>query len=96
VKFNRVLSQLEAVYQVAKPVLKPAEPLQVSDFIHHLIENQGKYQLEGWTEEEFVEYSNKNLNNSVDFINNILQKKGHFIARKSIVEGIEHFKKTEE
>ena len=83
-KFNKKLSQLEAVYQVAGPVVEQAEPLQISDFIHHVFENQESYGV-NWSlgPAQFV---------TTDDIFNLLEQRGHIVSKQVITEGIEIYK----
>jgi len=94
-KFNKQLSQLEAIYQVAKPVVKTAEPIHISDFIHHMFESQENIREAGLTKEWFFNYSTKNMGKAINFVNNVLQENDHIIAKKSILEGIQRFQKDE-
>lgn len=94
-RFNKHLSQLEAIFEVAEPVLKPADPIHVSDFIHHVFENSDAYGLEGLDKEWFCSYTSLNESNATNFINNLLQGDGHLINKPSITEGISNFIKDE-
>jgi len=94
-KFNEKLSQLEATYGVAPPVVESQDSLKISDFIHHIFENQEKYNLKGLSKEWFIGLSGRDKKGSVNLINNVLQENGNLISKKSILEGIEHFKKDE-
>jgi len=95
-RFNKHLSQLEAIYGVAEPVLKSADPVHVSDFIHYVFENEDTYGLQGLDKEWFCSFSNLNESNATNFVNNLLHKEGHLINKTSIVEGISNFKKEEQ
>ena len=90
-KFNKILSQLEAIYQVSDPVVKQENPVYISDYIHNIFENQDKYNVKGLSKEWFINYINNNKKESVDFINNILESDGNVISKKSILEGIQIF-----
>ena len=90
-RFNKHLSQLEAIYEVAEPVVKSTEPVHVSDFIHYVFENSDEYELKGLDKEWFCSYVNLNESKAVNFVNNLLQKQGHLVSRKSIMEGVSMF-----
>lgn len=94
-QFNKQLSQLEAIYEVAEPVVKNIDPVHVSDFIHHIFENNNSHQLNGLDKEWFHSYINLNESKAVNFVNNLLQKQGHLISKKSILEGIKEFSKEQ-
>ena len=74
------MAQLEAVYQVEKPI--DADPLQISDFIHHVFENQGKYEVK-WHPNTVINASD---------IHKLLEGSGHNVSLNSIDEGIKLFK----
>ncbi len=94
-RFNKQLSQLEAIYEVAEPVLKSANSVQISDFIHHVFENVEDFDLTGLDKEWFCSYAVLNESNSINFVRNLLQKQGHLINNSSILEGINNFIKDE-
>ena len=94
-RYNKHLSQLEAMFEVAEPVLKSVDPVHVSDFIHYVFENTSKYDLDGLDKEWFCSYVNLNENKAVNFVNNLLEDQGHLVAKKSILEGVNTFKKEE-
>jgi len=74
--FNKKLSQLEAIYQVEKPVA--ADPLHISDFIHHVFENQEKYEVT-WQPDIMV--------TSHD-VRKLLESRGYNISTETIKKGI--------
>ena len=80
--FNQYLAQLEAIYQVNN---KEIDPVYVSDYIYHLVEDENVI-----TESEFL---NKEDPEKIEYLNNILVEQGHKISQKSIMEGVEIFKK---
>ena len=90
-KFNKKLSQLEAMYEVASPVVKALPSTYVSDFIHHVFENQEQYNLECLSKQWFVDYTARSSQGSFKFVDGILQENGHYISRRSILEGIDQF-----
>jgi hypothetical protein len=94
-RFNKHLSQLEAIYEVATPVMKSADPVHVSDFIHYIFENTDTYDITGLDKDWFCAYTSINESKSVNFINNLLQGQGHLVTKESILEGINHFVKDE-
>lgn len=94
-RFNKHLSQLEAIYEVATPVIKSTSPGHVSDFIHYIFENTNAYDITGLDKEWFCSYVSLNESKSVNFISNLLQDQGHLIKTKSILEGINQFVKDE-
>lgn len=94
-RFNKKLSQLEAIYEVADPVLKPADPVHIADFIHHVFENSEKFGLMGLDKEWFCAYKNLNESKAINFVNNLLQGQGHLVNSQSILEGINNFIKEE-
>lgn len=87
-KFNRKLSQLEAIYQIATPVLKTEDPVMISNFITTIFENNTYYELEHLTEHWFNQYALHNNVKATNFIYNILQENNQLISKKSILEGI--------
>ena len=95
-RFNKQLSQLEAIYEVAEPVIKDIDPVHVSDFIHHVFENTDSYELSGLDKEWFHSYINLNESKAVNFVNNLLQNQGHLISKKSILEGVKEFYKDKD
>lgn len=92
-KFNRILSQLECVHGIAKPVPVTGDPIYISDFIHAVFESKEEYGLGGtsFTAEWFSEFSEKNKPHAVKFVHNILQENGHIVSKKTILEGIDKF-----
>ena len=56
--FNKYLSQLESVHQIAAPVCKPVDAVYVSDFIHAVFENKSDYGIghTAFTEEWFADF----------------------------------------
>lgn len=91
-KFNRKLSQLEAVHGIAEPVLKYESPVVISSFIKYVFENKSEYGLDQLSDDWFNRYSETNSKESVNFIHNLLQENNQLISKKSILEGIELFK----
>lgn len=93
-RFNKRLSQLEAVYQIAPPVVHEHDKTNVSDFVHHIFENTEKYKLsDGMNEEWFVEYVKSCPKSAIKFVSNLLESSGHIVDQKCILEGLEEFKK---
>lgn len=92
--FNKKLSQLEAMYQVAPPVKRSEDPIHVADFIHHVFENQKEYDLEGLEKDWFVHYATNYPERSFRMINGLLETNGHMVSKKSILEGIDTFRKN--
>ena len=92
-RFNKKLSQLEAVYQIAPPIVEVADPVQISDYIHHMFENKNEYGIESEELDKvwFVEFSGRNKNNASKFVHTALQESGFMISKQSILEGIEVF-----
>ena len=91
-KFNKVLSQLEAIHQIAPPVVRQEDPILISDFIHHIFENANDYGINHLSKEWLNGMSNKDSSIAVNFVGNILEQQGHLLSRKSILEGINNFK----
>lgn len=91
-KFNRKLSQLEAMYQVAGPVLKPERPATISHFIKTVFENSNDYGIAHLNKDWFIRYSDNNSSKAVNFVHNLLQENNQLISKKSILEGIELYK----
>ena len=94
-RFNKQLSQLEAIYEVAEPVIKSTDPVHVSDFIHYVFENSDKYGLAGLDKEWFCNYKSINESRALNFINNLLQGQGHLVSQSSILEGVNKFVEEE-
>lgn len=94
-KFNKKLSQLEAIHRIAPPVCRNENSLNISDFIHHIFENQEKYDLQGMSKDWFVNFSKRDTKGSFNLINKILQESDNIISKKCILEGIEKFKSDE-
>lgn len=94
-RFNKVLSQLECIHQIAKPVTEQADPLLISDTIHHIFENKSAYGLNGndLTVEWFAQFSERNPKHAMKFIDNILQENGHIVSKKCIIEAIDLYNK---
>lgn len=92
-KFNRILSQLECVHGIAKPVPVTGDPVHISDFIHTVFESKESYGLEGtlFTPEWFSEFSDLNKMHAAKFVHNLLQENGHIVSQKTILEGIDKF-----
>ena len=57
--------------------------------------NTSKYDLDGLDKEWFCSYVNLNENKAVNFVNNLLEGQGHLVTKKSILEGVNTFKKEE-
>ena len=86
-RYNRHLSQLEAVYNVASPVGIVTEPVYVSDYIHSFLENQG-------TDPEWFQFfSGKHPEKALELISSKLCESGQLVNLKCIAEGIETFRK---
>lgn len=92
-KFNKKLSQMESIYNIAPPVVEQVEPVFVSDFIHHVFENSATYDIEPFSKKWFKNYASRSANGSFKFVDNLLQESGHIVSRKSILEGITEFSK---
>lgn len=92
-KFNKVLSQLESMYQISKPVVRDENPILISDFIHHIFENSQEYGIEHLSSDWMDGIKLKDEKMAVNFVNGLLEQNGHLISRKSILEGIKHFSK---
>jgi len=88
-KFNRKLSQLEAVYQIAGPVLKQKDPVVISTFIKTVFENKNEYGLNQLSLDWFNRYSSSDPKKAVNFVYNLLQENNQLISKKSIFEGIQ-------
>ena len=98
-KFNKNLSQLEAMHQVAKPVFESAEPRQIADYVHHVCENNESYAgVVELKKESIIEACH--LGNGeyeiVRIIGEILQENGHAVRKEVILEGLQLFRKDEE
>jgi len=90
-KFNKHLSQFEAVYQVAPPVGVTADSVQISDFIHHLLENGEKYGLNDVDDDWFKFYASKHNKLAKNLVMSKLNESGHVVRMKSLNEGISQF-----
>lgn len=92
-RFNKHLSQLEAIYGVAPAVVSQADPTHISDYIHHMFENKSEYGIESDRLDKFwfVEFSHKNPKQAHKFVNNALNEAGHIVSHNSIMEGIQKF-----
>jgi hypothetical protein len=92
-RFNRILSQLECVHGIAKPVPVTGDPVYISDFIHTVFESKEEFGLGGtnFTPEWFSEFSDINKTRAVKFVHNLLQENGHIVSQKTILEGIDKF-----
>lgn len=88
-KFNRKLSQLEAVYQIAGPVLKQEDPAVISTFIKSAFENKNEYGLDQLSLDWFNRYSDSDPKKAVNFVHNLLQENNQLVSKKSILEGIQ-------
>ncbi len=88
-KFNRKLSQLEAVYQIAGPVLKHEDPAVISTFIKNVFEHQEDYGLDQLSMDWFNRYSENDPKKAVNFVHNLLQENNQLVSKKSILEGIQ-------
>lgn len=95
-KFSKKLSQLESLYEVAKPVVSTENPVFISDFIHHAFENPADFKLEGISKRWFQNLSQRDMAQATTIVQNLLQENGHLISRTSIMEGIEAFKNDPE
>jgi len=91
-KFNRKLARLESLYGVKTNKAVEAEPLQISDFIHHIFENSSKYNVEDINKDWFRSVCSKNPDTATKIVKNVLMENGFNVSSKSIVEGIEIFK----
>jgi hypothetical protein len=90
-KFNRKLSQLEATYQIAGPVLKVEDPAVISSFIKTVFENSEEYGLDQLNKDWFNRFSSIDSKRATNFVHNLLQESNQLISKKSILEGIELF-----
>jgi hypothetical protein len=87
VKVNKKLSRLESLYQVNEK----ADPIHISDFIHHVFENQEAFQLEGEAvSKEWFHKTPKAFN----FVDSMLRQNGHAVDKQSILEGIDLFREV--
>lgn len=91
-KFNKILSQMEAIHGIAKPVVRQEDPVMISDFIHHVFENSNDYGIEHLSKEWLNHISNKDKSIAMNFVSGLLEQQGHILSRKSILEGIDNFK----
>lgn len=95
VRFNQKLSQLECIYQIAPAVVEHADPIHISDYIHHMFENKCTYGIDfdeldkSW----FIQFSKNNPIQAKRFISNTLSESGFIVSGKSIMEGIDTFNK---
>lgn len=89
-RFNKILSQLECVYQIAPPVVESVNATNVSDFIHAVFENKDKYGIgnTSFSAEWFSDFSERCQPTAVKFIDRILNENGHSVSGKVILEGI--------
>ena len=90
--FNRYLSALEAVHGVGTPVVKTADPILVSDFIHYVFENAGEFNIDGFSKEWFSNLANKQPKKAISFIGGFLEEQGHLVSRNSLNEAINIFR----
>ena len=84
-KFNRKLSQLEAIYQVAKPVVKSQNPMTLSSSIQIALENSNIGVDYTW----FQSLAKRDPKKATTFAQNLLQESGELVSRKSILESIQ-------
>lgn len=94
-KFNKILSQLEAIYGLENHVLEYESPDEISKFIHVVFENSQKYGLGNLNKSWFDRYSNTDPIKATNLIYNILQEQGEFISKKCIFESITEGKYNE-
>lgn len=87
-KFNRKLSQLEATYQIAGPVLKEKNPAVIAAFIKTVFENSSEYGLGQLTRDWFSRFSSVDSKKATNFVHNLLQENEQLVSKKSILEGI--------
>jgi hypothetical protein len=91
--FNKFLSQMESVHQIAAPIRQSVDAVYVSDFIHTMFENKSEYGLGDttFTAEWFSDFSSRNKPVATKFIDKILQECGHIVSVKSLTEGIDRY-----
>ena len=94
-RFNRVLSALEAVHGVASPVVKSADPVLISDFIHHVFENASDYNIDGLSKEWFSNLACKQPTKAVSFVGGFLEEQGHLVSRQALHEAVNIFRSEE-
>lgn len=90
-KFNKHLSQLEAVHQIASPIGVTVDALQISDYIHHMLENGEKYGLKDVDSDWFKFYANKHGDLASKLVMDKLCESGHIVNMKCLNEGIQTF-----
>jgi len=83
-KFNRRLSQLEAVHQIAAPVLKPFPPIELIPTIKTAIESSSLNVDYEW----FRNLSLRDPHKATNFAQRLLEESGKLISKKSILESI--------
>lgn len=83
-KFNRKLSQLEAVYQIAAPVLKQCPPIELLSTIKTAIESSSLNVDYAW----FHNFALRDPYKATNFTQHLLQESGKLISKKSILESI--------
>lgn len=88
-KFNRKLSQLEAIYQIADPVLKAEDPVVISTFIKNVFEHSEDYGLNQLNNDWFNRFASIDKKHASTLVHNLLQQNNQLISKKSILEGIE-------
>ena len=86
-RFNKKLSQLEAIYQVAPPVFKSETP---ENIYNALIE---AFQTDTTLGKDWFDNAcHNNISSASAYISSIFENKDTLISKKSILEGIQHYK----
>ena len=86
-RFNRKLSQLEAVYQVAPPVVKKESPEKIYSVITESLNDQDQLGVE-W----FDNLCNTNLSTATSYVSSILENNNLLASKESILEAINYYK----
>ena len=87
-KFNKILSQLEAVYEIENHILTYESPDEINKCINVVFENSHKYGIQDLDKGWFDRYSKIEPIKATNFIYNILQEQGELISKKCIFESI--------
>lgn len=90
-KFNRKLSQLEAVYQIAAPVLIPCSPIELIPTIKTALESSSLNVDYAW----FRNFAQRDPHKATNFTYHLLQESGKLISKKSILESINQLTQAE-
>lgn len=86
-RFNRKLSQLEAVYQVAPPVVKEESPEKIYNIITESLDSQ-EYLGNEW----FNNLCETNLSSASLYVSSILENNNLLVSKQSILEAIKYYK----